>query len=136
MAILVTGGAGYIGSHTCLQLLEAGYDVVVADNLSNSKMQAINRVEHITGKNIHFYLTDTCDREAVHKIFQNETIDGVIHFAAYKAVGESVEKPLEYYKNNLLSAIIILEEMQKAKVKNLVFSSCHCLWKSSNHSYS
>lgn len=123
MAILVTGGAGYIGSHTCLQLLEADYDVVVADNLSNGKMEAITRIEQITGKDIRFYLTDTCDRDSVHKIFQNEKIDGVIHFAAYKAVGESVEKPLEYYKNNLLSAIVMLDEMQKAGVKNFVFSS-------------
>ena len=123
MAILVTGGAGYIGSHTCVQLLEAGYDVVAADNLSNSKMEAVTRVEELTGKDVRFYLADMCDRDAVHKIFQNEKIQGVIHFAGHKAVGESVEKPLAYYENNLLSAIVVLDEMKNAGVRNFVFSS-------------
>ena len=123
MAILVTGGAGYIGSHTCVQLLEAGYDVVAADNLSNSKMEAITRAEELTGRDIRFYLADMCDRDAVHKIFGNESIDGVIHFAGYKAVGESVSKPLAYYENNLISALVVLDEMQRAGVRNFVFSS-------------
>lgn len=123
MSILVTGGAGYIGSHTCIQLLNAGYEVVIADNLSNSKMEAVNRIEELTGKDVRFYLADMCDRDAVKKIFGNEKIDGVIHFAGYKAVGESVSKPLAYYENNLLSAIVVLDEMQKSGVTNFVFSS-------------
>ena len=123
MSILVTGGAGYIGSHTCIQLLNAGYDVVIADNLTNSKMEAVNRIEELTGKDVRFYLADMCDRDAVKKIFVNEKIEGVIHFAGYKAVGESVSKPLAYYENNLLSAIVVLDEMQKAGINNFVFSS-------------
>ncbi|HBG75504.1 MAG TPA: UDP-glucose 4-epimerase, partial [Clostridiales bacterium] len=105
MAVLVTGGAGYIGSHTCVQLLGAGYQVVVADNLYNSKKEAIRRVEQITGKKTTFYESDLCDPDAVHRIFEQEDIDSVIHFAGYKAVGESVAKPLAYYRNNLLSTM-------------------------------
>lgn len=123
MAILVTGGAGYIGSHTCVQLIKAGYDVVVADNLYNSKLEAIRRVEQITGTEITFYETDICDRDAVHEIFKNEDIEAVIHFAGYKAVGESVAKPLDYYYNNLMSTIVLLQIMKEYGVRNFVFSS-------------
>jgi len=123
MAVLVTGGAGYIGSHTCVQLLGAGYQVVVADNLYNSKKEAIRRVEQITGKKTTFYESDLCDPDAVHRIFEQEDIDSVIHFAGYKAVGESVAKPLAYYRNNLLSTMVILEAMKEFHVRNFVFSS-------------
>lgn len=123
MAILVTGGAGYIGSHTCVQLLESGYEVVVVDNLYNSKIEAINRVEKITGKKVTFYEMDVCDQSALRDVFNKEKIDAVIHFAAYKAVGESVRLPLEYYHNNLMSTIVLLETMKEFQVKNFVFSS-------------
>lgn len=123
MKVLVTGGAGYIGSHTCVQLLDAGYEVVVADNLSNSKEEALKRVEKITGKKVDFYPADVCDEEKVRQIFSDHTIGAVIHFAAYKAVGESVQYPLSYYHNNLLSAINIIEVMQEFNVKDFVFSS-------------
>ncbi len=123
MAILVTGGAGYIGSHTCVQLLESGYEVVVVDNLYNSKSEAIRRVEKITGKKLTFYEMDVCDSSALREVFQKESIDAVIHFAAYKAVGESVRLPLEYYHNNLMSTIVLLETMKEFHVKNFVFSS-------------
>ena len=123
MAVLVTGGAGYIGSHTCVQLLEAGYPVVVADNLYNSKKEAIRRVEQITGKKITFYESDLCDPDAVHRIFEQEDIDSVIHFAGYKAVGESVAKPLAYYRNNLLSTMAVLGAMKEFHVRDFVFSS-------------
>lgn len=123
MAILVTGGAGYIGSHTCVQLINAGYEIIAADNLYNSKKESIRRVEKITGRTIKFYEADMCDRTAVEHIFENERIDAVIHFAGYKAVGESVAKPLDYYRNNLLSTIVILETMKKHGVRNFVFSS-------------
>ena len=101
--ILVTGGAGYIGSHTCVELLNAGYEVVVADNLYNASEKALDRVEQITGKELTFYEVDLKDEEALRTVFENEKIDAVIHFAGYKAVGESVAKPLEYYENNLES---------------------------------
>lgn len=123
MKVLVTGGAGYIGSHTCVQLLDAGYEVVVADNLSNSKEEALKRVEKITGKKVDFYPVDVCDEEKVRQIFSDHTIGAVIHFAAYKAVGESVQYPLSYYHNNLLSAINIIKVMQEFNVKDFVFSS-------------
>lgn len=123
MAVLVTGGAGYIGSHTCIQLLNAGYEVVVADNLYNSKKESLRRVEQITGKKLTFYESDMCDSDAVHEIFSKESIEAVIHFAGYKAVGESVAKPLAYYRNNLLSTIVLLETMKKFGVRNFVFSS-------------
>ena len=97
MAVLVTGGAGFIGSHTCIELLEAGYQVVVVDNLCNSSAEALKRVEQITGKKVTFYQEDLLDREAIEKIFEQEEIESVIHFAGLKAVGESVQKPLEYY---------------------------------------
>lgn len=123
MTVLVTGGAGYIGSHTCVQLLNAGFDVIVADNLSNSKEEALKRVQQITGKKLKFYKADVCDSAAVDQIFSEAKIDAVIHFAGYKAVGESVEKPLAYYRNNLLSAITVIETMLKYGVRNFVFSS-------------
>ena len=121
--ILVTGGAGYIGSHTCVELLNAGYEVVVADNLYNSSEKALERVEQITGKELKFYEVDLKDEEAVRTIFQNEKIDAVIHFAGYKAVGESVVKPLEYYENNLVSTLNLCKVMREFNCKNLIFSS-------------
>lgn len=123
MAILVTGGAGYIGSHTCLELLNAGYEVVVADNLCNSSEEAVKRVEKISGKTVKFYRADILDREAMEKIFENERIDSVIHFAGLKAVGESVAKPLEYYHNNITGTLILCDVMRNHGVKNIVFSS-------------
>ena len=123
MAILVTGGAGYIGSHTCVELLNAGYEVVVVDNLYNSSEKALERVEQITGKKVTFYQADLLDREAVKTIFEKETIEAVIHFAGLKAVGESVQKPLEYYHNNLTGTFILCDEMRNHGVKSIVFSS-------------
>lgn len=123
MKILVTGGAGYIGSHTCLELLKAGYEVVVIDNLSNSKRIAINRIEQLTKKTVTFYKGDVMDIMILEKIFGQHTIDAVIHFAGLKAVGESVVSPLSYYKNNLVSSLILFEVMNRHNVKKLVFSS-------------
>ncbi len=123
MSILVTGGAGYIGSHTCLELLKAGYEVVVADNLCNSSEEAVKRVEKIAGKPVKFYQADILDREALNKIFDTEEIDSVIHFAGLKAVGESVAKPLEYYHNNITGTLILCDVMRNHGVKNIVFSS-------------
>ncbi len=123
MSILVTGGAGYIGSHTCVELLNAGYDVVVVDNLYNSSEKALERVEQITGKKVRFYKADLLDQPAVKEIFDHEAIESVIHFAGLKAVGESVRKPLEYYHNNLTGTLILCDEMRKHGVKNIVFSS-------------
>lgn len=123
MKILVTGGAGYIGSHTCVELLNAGYEVVVIDNLSNSKKESIKRVKEITGKDLKFYKVDLLDNEAVENVFNKEKIDAVIHFAGLKAVGESVKKPLEYYHNNLTGTFILCEVMKRHNVKNMVFSS-------------
>ena len=123
MKILLTGGAGYIGSHTCVELLEAGYDVVVVDNYVNSQPEAISRVEAITGKKVTAYEADVCDGEALEKIFAAETIDAVIHFAGLKAVGESVEIPLKYYRNNLDSTLTLLETMKKHGCTRIVFSS-------------
>lgn len=123
MAILVTGGAGYIGSHTCVELLNAGYDVVVADNLSNSCKEALDRVEEITGKKVTFYEVDILDREGLCRIFETEKIESVIHFAGLKAVGESVAKPLEYYHNNITGTLILCDVMRTYGVKNIVFSS-------------
>lgn len=123
MAILVTGGAGYIGSHTVVELQNAGYDVVVMDNLSNSSEKSIERVEKITGKPVKFYHADILDREATEEIFTNEQIECVIHFAGLKAVGESVQKPWEYYHNNIGGTLILLDVMKKHDVKNIIFSS-------------
>ncbi|MDZ7806792.1 MAG: UDP-glucose 4-epimerase GalE [Gracilimonas sp.] len=123
MNVFITGGAGYIGSHTVLELLESGHEVVVIDNLSNSSFEAIKRVEKITGKAVTFYEEDLLNKIAVRKIFESHPIDAVIHFAGFKAVGESVEKPLMYYNNNITSTLILCEVMREYGVKKLVFSS-------------
>ena len=123
MAILVTGGAGFIGSHTCVQLLAAGYEIVIADNLSNSKPQVVDRIRDITLADLAFEQIDVCDAEALESLFQRHSIDAVIHFAGYKAVGESVREPVKYYRNNLNSTLTLLEVMAKHEVKTLVFSS-------------
>lgn len=123
MKILVTGGAGYIGSHTCVELLNKGYDVVVVDNLYNASPKALDRVAQITGKKPTFYETDIRNREALDAIFAKEHVDAVIHFAGLKAVGESVEKPLEYYENNISGTINLCYAMRKHGVKNIIFSS-------------
>ena len=123
MAILVTGGAGYIGSHTVIELQNAGYDVVVMDNLSNSSEVALERVQEITGKPLIFYKADILDREATEEIFSKEKIEAVIHFAGLKAVGESVQKPWEYYNNNITGTLVLLDVMRKHNVKNIIFSS-------------
>ena len=123
MAILVTGGAGYIGSHTCVELLNAGYEIIVVDNLINSSEKALERVREITGKKLTFYKADLLDKEALDNIFKKENIDSVIHFAGLKAVGESVSMPLKYYHNNITGTITLCEVMQKYGVKDIVFSS-------------
>lgn len=123
MKILVTGGAGYIGSHTCIQLLEAGHEIVVVDNFYNSKYEAVRRIRELSGKDFPFYEADVCDSEAVEKIFSENKIDAIIHFAGLKAVGESVRIPLRYYDNNLTSTLVLLKAMEKHGVKNFVFSS-------------
>jgi len=123
MAILITGGTGYIGSHTCIELIAAGYDVIIVDNLSNSKLVVLDRLQEITGKTISFYPIDLCVRSLVEQVFAENTIEAVIHFAGLKAVGESVAQPLTYYHTNLLSTIILCETMQKYGVMNFVFSS-------------
>ena len=123
MSILVTGGAGYIGSHTCIELLNAGYEVVVLDNLYNSSEKALERVEQITGKKVTFYKADILDKEAMNEIFDKEDIDSVIHFAGLKAVGESVAKPLEYYHNNMTGTFNLCDVMRNHGVKKIIFSS-------------
>ncbi len=123
MSILVTGGAGYIGSHTCLRLLEEGYDVIVLDNLINSSEESLKRVQEITGKHLRFYLTSILDKDNLDAVFAHENIEAVIHFAGLKAVGESVSKPLEYYHNNISGTLVLLEVMKKYNCKNIVFSS-------------
>ena len=123
MSILVTGGAGYIGSHTCIELLNEGYEVVVVDNLSNSSEESLRRVKKITGKEVKFYEADILDADALDKIFTAEKIDAVIHFAGLKAVGESVSKPLEYYHNNVSGTVVLCDVMRKHNVKDIIFSS-------------
>ncbi len=123
MKILVTGGAGFIGSHTVVELQNAGYDAVVLDNLSNSSEKSLERVEKITGKKVPFYKADILDREALNEIFDKENIDAVIHFAGLKAVGESVAKPWEYYENNIAGTLTLIDVMRKHGVKNIIFSS-------------
>lgn len=123
MRILVTGGTGFIGSHTCVELLDAGYDIVVFDNFYNSKPEVIDTIQTITGKSFPFYEMDMMDKAAMYALFDKHDIDAVIHFAGYKAVGESVEKPLMYYQNNLIGTMNLLEAMQAHNVKKLVFSS-------------
>lgn len=121
--ILVTGGAGFIGSHTCVELLESGYEVVVLDNLSNSSMESLDRVKELTGKDVIFYEGDIADKDLVKKIFTNHKIESCIHFAGLKAVGESVQKPLEYYQNNISGTLNLLEVMRQMNMKNIIFSS-------------
>ena len=121
--ILVTGGLGYIGSHTVIELINSGYDVVIVDNLSNSKKDVIEKLDKITGKKIPVYISDICDKKALKQIFEEHPIDAVIHFAGYKAVGESVQKPLMYYRNNIDSTLSLLEVMQDFSCKKIIFSS-------------
>ena len=123
MKVLLTGGAGYIGSHTAVAMLEAGYDVVVLDNYVNSCARSIERVEQITGKTVTLYEGDVCDSEIVDRVFESESVDAVVHFAGLKAVGESVEKPIEYYRNNIDSTLSLLESMKRNGVNKIVFSS-------------
>lgn len=123
MAILVTGGAGYIGSHTVLELLNSGNDVVIIDNLCNSSRESLRRVEALTGRSVTFYEADVCDRSALQTIFAQHAIDAVIHFAGLKAVGESTQIPLKYYQNNIAATLVLCEEMERAGVFRLVFSS-------------
>lgn len=123
MKILVAGGAGYIGSHTCVELLNEDFDIVVADNLSNSSVLAIDRIKKITGRELKFYNVNVCDEDKLDKIFSENEIDAVIQFAGFKAVGESVQKPLEYYSNNLDSTLNVCKVMKKHGVKKLIFSS-------------
>lgn len=123
MKILVTGGCGYIGSHTCVELLESGYEVVIVDNFSNSKPDVVDKIKEITKKEVTLYEGDVCDKDLMNQIFDSESIDAVIHFAGYKAVGESVRLPLMYYRNNLDSTLTLCEVMNKHNVKKLVFSS-------------
>ena len=123
MAILVTGGAGFIGSHTCVELQQAGYDVVVYDNLSNASEKSLERVEAITGKPVKFYKGDILDRDRLNEVFANEKIDSCIHFAGLKAVGESVQKPWEYYENNIAGTLTLVDVMRQHNCKNIIFSS-------------
>lgn len=123
MRILVTGGAGYIGSHTCIELLNQGQEVVVVDNLCNSSEESLNRVKQITGKDVTFYKADLLDKAAMEEIFSKETVDAVIHFAGLKAVGESVAKPLEYYYNNITGTLVLCDVMRNHGVKKIIFSS-------------
>ena len=123
MTVLLTGGAGYIGSHTAVEFLEKGYDVIIADNFCNSSPEAVNRIGKITGKNVKVYECDVADAEATERIFAENKIDGVVHFAGLKAVGESVREPLMYYRNNLDSTLTLLEIMKKYGVHNFIFSS-------------
>lgn len=123
MAVLVTGGAGFIGSHTAVELLEAGREIVIMDNFSNSKPNALEAIRKITGKDFKFYEADYTDRKALEKVFEENKIDSVINFAGFKAVGESVEKPIEYYTNNVSGALVLLDTMRKYGVKKFIFSS-------------
>lgn len=123
MSILVTGGAGFIGSHTCVELINAGYEVVIVDNLYNSCKEAVNRIEKITDTKVKFYEVDLLEREKLDEIFKKEKIDSVIHFAGYKAVGESVRKPIEYYYNNIAGTLILCDVMRNNGCKSIVFSS-------------
>ena len=123
MKILLTGGAGFIGSHTCVEIVEAGHDVVIADDLSNSKPAVLDRLKELTGKEIPFYHIDVADRQKVDEMFAKEKFDAVIHFAGFKAVGESVAKPVMYYRNNIDTTLTLLETMAKYNVNNFVFSS-------------
>ncbi len=132
MSVLVTGGAGFIGSHTCIELLNNNYDVIVVDNLCNSSSESLRRVENITNIKLKFYKADVCDKNALRTIFKDNKIDCVIHFAGLKAVGESVQKPLEYYDNNLSSTLTLLKAMNEYNVKKIVFSSSATVYSSDN----
>ena len=134
MSILVTGGAGFIGSHTCVELLDAGYEIVVLDNFYNSNPESLNRIKKITGRDYKFYEADIRDREALDKIFAENEIEAVIHFAGLKAVGESCRKPLEYYENNIGGTITLCEAMRDAGCKKIVFSSSATVYGSENQS--
>jgi len=134
MTILVTGGAGYIGSHTCVELLEEGHDIIIVDNFSNSQPQVIEKIKEITGKDFKHFQIDLLDREALEKVFKENKIEAAIHFAGYKAVGESVEEPLKYYHNNILSTINLCQIMDKYRVKKLVFSSSATVYGDENKS--
>ncbi len=123
MSILVTGGAGYIGSHTCVELLEKGEEIVIVDNFSNSKPEVLDKIKDITGKKFKFYEVDLLDKTKLEKVFQDNHIEEVIHFAGLKAVGESVKKPIEYYHNNITGTLVLLELMKKYNCKKIVFSS-------------
>ena len=123
MSVLVTGGAGYIGSHTVIELLEAGEDIIIVDNFSNSKPEMLDKIKEISGKDFKFYEVDLLDREKLEKVFNENKIDSVIHFAGLKAVGESVQKPIEYYHNNITGTLILLDVMRKHNCKKIVFSS-------------
>ena len=123
MKVLLTGGAGYIGSHTCIELLAAGHEAVIVDNYSNSKPEALNRIKEISGKDVLFYEADCCDKDALRKIFTENKIDAVIHFAGLKAVGESVRIPISYYRNNIDSSLALLEVMEEFGCNKIVFSS-------------
>jgi len=132
MKVLLTGGAGYIGSHTCVELLEQGFETVIADDFSNSKPEAVKRIEEITGKSVALYPIDICDKEALRKLFEEQKIDAVIHFAGFKAVGESCQKPLMYYRNNLDATLTLLEVMKEFNVNKIVFSSSATVYGESN----
>lgn len=123
MSILITGGAGYIGTHTCIEMLNGGYDIIVVDNFCNSKPEALRRVKEITGKEFKSYNVDILNEKELSKIFQENTIEAVIHFAGLKAVGESVDKPIEYYHNNITGTLILCQVMREHNVKKIVFSS-------------
>lgn len=123
MNILVTGGMGYIGSHTVVELIQEGHNVIIVDNLYNSKIDVLDKIEKITGKKVKFYEVDCCDEEGMEKIFKENKIDGAIHFAGYKAVGESVKKPMEYYDNNIRSTLVLCQLLRKYNCKKLIFSS-------------
>ena len=123
MKILVTGGTGYIGSHTVVELMKEGHDVVIVDNLFNSKIETLDKIEKIIGKRPDFYEIDCCDFDKLEKVFQEHQIEGAIHFAGYKAVGESVQKPMEYYQNNILSTLVLCQLLKKYDCKNIIFSS-------------
>lgn len=136
MKILVTGGAGYIGSHTVVELMNAGHKVVVVDDLSNAKINVIDRIREITGERPDFYRVDCADKEQMREIFREHWIDAVIHFAGFKAVGERVKKPLQYYRNNLDSTLTLLEVMEEFKCRKLVFSSSATVYGPNNpHPY-
>ncbi|MBP3713461.1 MAG: UDP-glucose 4-epimerase GalE [Bacilli bacterium] len=131
--VLVTGGVGYIGSHTVLSLIEHGYNPIIIDNLSNSSEKVLPRLEKISSKKIKFYKGDVCNKEDLEVIFKENKIDAIIHFAGLKAVGESVQKPVEYYRNNLDSTLTLLEEMLKYQIKNIIFSSSATVYGIPNH---